>query len=170
MQNPLSRKMNVPKCSRIELQVLAPYAHQQNGKAEHFICTLEDDIQTYFVDSGLPISFWGDALHTASYICYRLPMSMLPNGKTSYEAMHSKSLTYHISEDGGANVSWQSHLNSGPSLAQGALKAYSLDTRKDERVGLYVTSLGSITSYVTLNSMKTHLVSWAPSSLIIPQN
>ncbi len=79
----------------------------------------KDDIQTYLVDSGLPISFWGDALHTASYICCRLPMSMLPNGKTSYEAMHSKSLTYHISEDGGANVLWQSHLNSGPIWPKG---------------------------------------------------
>ncbi|SJL16752.1 uncharacterized protein ARMOST_20281 [Armillaria ostoyae] len=76
--------------SGIEMQVTAPYAHQQNGKAERFIRTLEDDIQTYLADSGLPMSFWGDALHTASYIRRRIPTSTLPGGKTPYKAMHNK--------------------------------------------------------------------------------
>ncbi len=76
--------------SGIKLQVTAPYAHQQNGKAECFIRTLEDDVQTYLVDSGLPMSFWGDALRTASYVRCRLPTSTLPDGKTPYEAMHNE--------------------------------------------------------------------------------
>ncbi len=76
--------------SGIELQVTAPYAHQQNGKAEHFIHTLEDDVQTYLADSSLPMSFWGDTLKTASYVRCRIPTSTFPDGKTPYEAMHGE--------------------------------------------------------------------------------
>ncbi len=78
------------KDSGIEVQLTAPYAHQQNGKAERFIRTLEDDAQTLIADSGLPMSFWGDAVMTASYTRKRIPTSTLPDGKTPYEAMHNQ--------------------------------------------------------------------------------
>lgn len=49
----------------IVIQVTAPYAHQQNGKAERYMCTLKDDMQTLLDDSGLPFSFWRWAVCTA---------------------------------------------------------------------------------------------------------
>ncbi|SJL06868.1 uncharacterized protein ARMOST_10210 [Armillaria ostoyae] len=63
------------KDSGIEVQMTALYAHQQNGKAERFIQTLEDDAQTLIADSGLPMSFWGDAVMTASYTRKRIPVT-----------------------------------------------------------------------------------------------
>jgi hypothetical protein len=51
----------------ISMQVTAPYAHSQNGKAERLIRTLEDGLQTLIADSGLPMSFWGDAVLTMAY-------------------------------------------------------------------------------------------------------
>ncbi|PBK59225.1 hypothetical protein ARMSODRAFT_862604, partial [Armillaria solidipes] len=39
-------------------------------------------------DSGLPMSFWGNALLTASYTWKRILTSTLPNGMTPYKAMH----------------------------------------------------------------------------------
>ena len=74
----------------ITIQVTAPYAHQQNGKAERYICTLEDDMQTLLADSGLPFSFWGWAIRTAQYLRNRLPTSVLPSNITPYERLHNK--------------------------------------------------------------------------------
>jgi len=52
----------------ISMQVTAPYAHSQKGKIECFSQMLEDRFQALLVDSGLPMSFWGDAILTVSYI------------------------------------------------------------------------------------------------------
>ena len=41
----------------IAMQVTAPYAHAQAGKAEHYVRTIEDGIQTLLVDAKLPPSF-----------------------------------------------------------------------------------------------------------------
>ena len=74
----------------IALQVTAPYAHQQNGKVERYIRTLEDDMQTLLADSGLPPSFWGWAVSTAQYLRNRLPTSVLPSGITPFEVHHRR--------------------------------------------------------------------------------
>ena len=72
----------------IGIQVTAPYAHSQAGKAEHYIHTIEDGIQTLLADAKLPPSFWGDAALTCQYLRNRLPTSTLPYGTTPYEVMH----------------------------------------------------------------------------------
>ena len=74
----------------ITIQVTAPYAHQQNGKAERYVRTLEDDMQTLLADSGLPFSFWGWAVRTAQYVRNRLPTSVLPSGITPFERYHGR--------------------------------------------------------------------------------
>jgi hypothetical protein len=56
----------------IMVQVTAPYAHSQNGKAEHYVRTLEDGSQVLLPDSRLPASFWGDAVLTIQYIRNRV--------------------------------------------------------------------------------------------------
>ena len=72
----------------IVMQVTAPYAHSQNGKAEHFVRTIEDGLQTLLADSGLPMSFWGDAALTINYLRNRVPTTALPANTTAYEVMH----------------------------------------------------------------------------------
>ena len=72
----------------IAVQTTAPYAHQQNGRIERYIRTLVDGMQTLLADSGLPFSFWGDALSTTRYLRNRLPSSVLPADITPYESFH----------------------------------------------------------------------------------
>lgn len=75
----------------IAMQITAPYAHLQNGKIERYIHTLEDGFHTLLADSGLSLSFWGDAILTVNYIRNRVPTSTLPVNVTPYEEMeHSK--------------------------------------------------------------------------------
>jgi len=78
-------------CSKgISVQTTAPYAHSQNGKAEWYVQTLEDGGQTLLVDSGLPASFWGDAVLMVQYIQNHVPTSTLPDNKTPYEVFFGK--------------------------------------------------------------------------------
>jgi len=70
-------KLNKAMCHFPD-EVTAPYAHSQNGKAERFIRTLEDGFQTLLADSGLPMSFWGDATLTINYLHNRIPTSVVP--------------------------------------------------------------------------------------------
>jgi len=74
----------------IAVQVTAPYAHSQNGKAERYVRTLEDGSQVLLADSGLPASFWGDAVLTVQYVCNRVPTSTLPLDKTPHEVFYGK--------------------------------------------------------------------------------
>ena len=76
-------------CNRgITIQVMAPYAHQQNGKAECYIRTLEDGMQALLADAKLPPSFWHDAICTYQYLRNCLPTSVLPSSITPFEAYH----------------------------------------------------------------------------------
>ena len=72
----------------IAMQVTAPYAHSQAGKAERYVRTIEDGVQSLLADAKLPPSFWGDAALTTQYLRNRLPTSTLPIDKTPYEIMH----------------------------------------------------------------------------------
>ena len=69
----------------IEHDTSCPYAHQQNGKAERFIRTVEDGAVTMLVHSNLPLWFWGKAVLARGYIHNRLPSKSLPKDKTPYE-------------------------------------------------------------------------------------
>ena len=69
----------------ITLQRTVPYAHQQNGKSERYIRTLEEGGQTLLADSGLPMSFWLDAVLTRQYLINWLPTSTLPSNTTPFE-------------------------------------------------------------------------------------
>jgi len=71
----------------ITVQVTAPYPQAQAGKAERYVRTVEDGIQTLLADAGLPPSFWGDAALTYVYLRNRLPTSTLPNDTTPHEVM-----------------------------------------------------------------------------------
>ena len=64
------------------------YAHAQAGKAEHYVRTIEDGIQTLLADAKLPPLFWGDAALTTQYLHNCLPTSTLPVNTTAYEVMY----------------------------------------------------------------------------------
>ena len=71
----------------IVLQRTVAYAHQQNGKSERYIRTIEEGGQALLADSGLPMSFWLDAVLTRQYLVNRLPTSTLPANTTPFEAL-----------------------------------------------------------------------------------
>ena len=70
----------------IVVQRTVAYAHEQNGKSERYIRTLEEGGQALLAGSGLPSSFWLDAVLTRQYLCNRLPTSTLPNNVTPFES------------------------------------------------------------------------------------
>jgi hypothetical protein len=63
------------------------YAHQQNGKSERYIRTIEEGGQALLADSGLPMSFWLDAVLTRQYLVNCLPTSTLPSDTTPFELL-----------------------------------------------------------------------------------
>ena len=71
----------------ITLQRTVAYAHQQNGKSERYIRTIEEGGQALLADSGLPMSFWLDAVLTRQYLVNRLPTSTLPSNITPFESI-----------------------------------------------------------------------------------
>ena len=71
----------------IVVQRTVPYAHQQNGKSERYICTIEEGGQALLADAGLPMSFWLDAMLTRQYLVNRLPTSTLSDNLTPYEVL-----------------------------------------------------------------------------------
>jgi len=62
---------------------------EQNGVAERRNRTLIEMARCLLIQSGLPPSFWGEAVNTANYIRNRCPSSSL-NGKTSFEKWTGK--------------------------------------------------------------------------------
>ena len=71
----------------IVVQCTVPYAHEPNVKSEHYIRMLEEGGQALLAGSGLPMSFWLNAVLTQQYLCNRLPTSTLPNNVTPFEAL-----------------------------------------------------------------------------------
>lgn len=71
----------------IVVQQTVPYAHEQNGKSEQYIRTLEEGGQALLAGSGLPMSFWLDAILTHQYLCNHLPTLTLPSDTTPFEVI-----------------------------------------------------------------------------------
>ena len=71
----------------IMVQRTVPYAHQQNGKSERYIRTIEEGSQALLADAGLPMSFWLDVVLTRQYLVNRLPTSTLPTNLTPFEVI-----------------------------------------------------------------------------------
>ena len=74
----------------IEQQLTAPYAHQQNGKAERAMRTLEGHSLAMLEAAGLPSTLWGEAVLTAAYLWNRTESAALPPGKTPYEMVNNR--------------------------------------------------------------------------------
>jgi hypothetical protein len=74
----------------IERQFAAPYAHQQNGKAERAIRTLEEHTLAMITSAGLPLNMWGEAVLTAAYLLNRSVTRTLPANVTPYEMFNGR--------------------------------------------------------------------------------
>ena len=72
----------------IVVQHTVPYAHQQNGKSERYIWTIEEGGQALLADTSLPMSLWLDAVLTCQYLINHLPTSTLPDNLTPFELLN----------------------------------------------------------------------------------
>ena len=61
---------------------------QQNGTAEKCIKDIMGDIRTVLQDSGLPLSFWGEALNYCTFTKNRRPCYSNPDNISPYEARY----------------------------------------------------------------------------------
>jgi len=65
-------------------EVSTPYCPEQNGRAERQNRTIVEMARTMLAGAELPQGLWGEAVHTAAYIRYHIPLDRL-NGKTPIE-------------------------------------------------------------------------------------
>ena len=75
------KKLCNDKC--IERHLTIPRTPQQNGVAERRNRTLPEMIRSMMAQEKLPISYWGDALLTATYVLNRVPNKSVSS--TPYE-------------------------------------------------------------------------------------
>jgi len=73
----------------IQRRLTITHTPEQNGMAERKNRTLLDMTRCLLFDSGLPGSFWGEAINTANYIRNRCPSKTL-RGKNPYEVWTGK--------------------------------------------------------------------------------
>jgi hypothetical protein len=64
----------------------SPYSSSFNGVAERINRTLMDKVRTAMLNSNLPAPFWGEALHTTTKVCNRLPTFSLAGNMSPHEA------------------------------------------------------------------------------------
>lgn len=69
-------------------QLSAPYVHQQNGKAERVIRTIEGRMYAMLDHAHLPRNLWGEVALTAAYLFNCTESRSLLPGKTPYEMLH----------------------------------------------------------------------------------
>ena len=74
----------------IERDRACPYSHQQNGKAERAIRTIEGRVLAMLAATGAPQSLWGEATLTAAYLWNRTPSRTLLPGVTPFEMVHGR--------------------------------------------------------------------------------
>ena len=74
----------------IKREFTVPYTPQQNGKAERMNRTLVEMARCLLLESGLPDTFWAEAVQTANYIRNRCPSKSLKNNVTPYEIWHKE--------------------------------------------------------------------------------
>ena len=72
----------------IERQHTVQNRPQQNGVAERANRTISEALTAMLAESGLPASFWGEALAYYVHVGNRLPTSAIPGATTPYELWH----------------------------------------------------------------------------------
>jgi transposase InsO family protein len=78
----------------VTLCMSCPYTSQQNGKAERILQTLNNITWSLLFQASLPLSYWVEALHTATYLLNRRPSKTLAQ-QTPYTALHGSPPSYN---------------------------------------------------------------------------
>ena len=63
----------------MDLEVTAPYSHQQHGTAERAMRTLVELVQAMLAGRNLPVFLWEEAVSHAAYLQNRVPTRALAN-------------------------------------------------------------------------------------------
>ena len=74
----------------IQRELSAPYAHQQNGRAERVIRTIEGRVRSMLSAARAPRTLWGEAALACAYLFMRTPSRSLPGKMTPYEAVYGR--------------------------------------------------------------------------------
>ena len=75
------------KDAGIKILQSAPHTPQQNGHAEHFICTVMDKAQAICLEACIPQSWWEFAVLNATHCYNRMPVQCL-KWETPYTALN----------------------------------------------------------------------------------
>ena len=121
----------------IVVQRTVAYAHAQNGKSEHYIRTLEEGGQALLADSGLPMSFWLDAVLTRQYLCNCLPFLIMLPLLSCLPTV--RNLIYPIFVFGDVIAMWPSLLNSVPKQVSNGSMRFLLDMKNIALDGVSMT-------------------------------
>jgi hypothetical protein len=78
-------------CHGVALCMSCPYTSQQNGKAEHSIRTINNSLCSLLFQASLPLAYWVEPLHSATYIMNHIPIKTLTSS-TPYTALFLPSL------------------------------------------------------------------------------
>lgn len=114
----------------IRRRLTAAYNPEQNGVAERKNRSLVETARCLLADSGLPPSFWAEAVYTANYIRNRTPTSKL-EGKTPFKARFGTppDRTQDVRRDSVLSL----HLRAEVNLSRVLEKVYSLVFPKKTR-------------------------------------
>lgn len=91
------------KDNGIERRLTVPNNPEHNGIAERKNRTLVEIARCLLIQSGLPSSFWADALSTANYIRNRCPTKSL-NGRTPHEIWTGRTPNVNYLREFGCSV------------------------------------------------------------------
>lgn len=69
-------------------ETTAPYSPEQNGVAERANRTIMERVRAMLYARNVSLSFWAEAVNTATYLRNRSPTTTLPKGKTPHEMWH----------------------------------------------------------------------------------
>ena len=74
----------------IQRQLTVAHSHQQGGEIERLMRTLQGRMLAMLTWAKLPLTYWGEAALTASYLMNLTLQSSLPNNVTPYEMFYKK--------------------------------------------------------------------------------
>jgi hypothetical protein len=132
----------------IEHQLSAPYAHQQNGRAERVLRTIEGRMYAMLEHARLPRNLWGEAALTAAYLFNRSESRVLPAGKMPYEMLHHvRPNLSHIRVFGArcfAHIPAELQVKLGPKSREAYFMGYAPGVRawrcRDKATGVFFNS------------------------------
>jgi histone deacetylase 1/2 len=77
----------------VVFRMSCPYTSQQNGRAERTLRTVNNIVRSLLFQASLPLAYWADSLHTATYLLNRHPTKTL-DGRTPFFALYGTQPSY----------------------------------------------------------------------------